>query len=84
MKVLAPAGDTATCANCRFYAAANGQAGECRRFAPDFGEDTRRASWPILTAASWCGEFEMRFVPSEVDPCCAPPSPPVSVPRSAP
>lgn len=66
MKIIVPAGDTPTCGNCRFYAPANQRAGECRRFAPDYGDDSRRASWPILVSSDWCGEFEPRFVPAAV------------------
>ncbi|MCJ2108043.1 hypothetical protein MKK70_22235 [Methylobacterium sp. E-041] len=66
MKIMVPAGDTPTCGNCRFYAAANQRAGECRRSAPDFSDDSRRASWPILVPSGWCGELEQRLVPAMV------------------
>ncbi|WP_375455729.1 hypothetical protein [uncultured Methylobacterium sp.] len=65
MQKLIRIGNEPICTNCRFYAAANSEAGECRRFAPDHGDDTRLAIWPLLAAGDWCGEFDVRLVVSE-------------------
>lgn len=50
------AGHTETCRDCRFWFAENAQAGECRRFAPDFVEGGLGAVWPLTHADAWCGE----------------------------
>ncbi|GEP00525.1 hypothetical protein [Methylobacterium haplocladii] len=52
-----------TCAACRFYMPVTSKGGECRRFAPTFGE-TVAGEWPVTLDKHWCGEFSPAVVPT--------------------
>ncbi len=43
------------CQSCMFF---NDTGNECRRYAPQPGDDATKAKWPTVAASDWCGEYK--------------------------
>lgn len=43
------------CQSCMYF---NDNAKECRRYAPQPGDDAAKAKWPTVAADDWCGEYK--------------------------
>ena len=62
------------CGNCRFWSKLRGEMefGVCRRNVPAMAKVTRddlelTDLWPMTFTEWWCGEFEPRSTPAEID-----------------
>ena len=56
--------DESSCGNCNFWEKSkvvSSATGECHRYAPKPGYESKLACWPLTDDDYWCGEFKAKL-----------------------